>query len=138
MKKNLLLFTFLFLTLFFTACNEKKQNPDKNETNAVKNSDSQYTDENLAAARANFKTVIVDNSFVGDGTPAKPPKDIFSLVHYPATDGDMAAYVSPDPKDGKKHPAIIWIVGGYGGIGSDDFFWTEQPRENDQTGSAFR
>lgn len=99
---------------------------------------SAVTPESLSSARAKFKTEIVDTSFQGDGEPATPPADIFSLVSYPAQDGKMAAFLTPDPHDGKKHPAVIWLVGGYGGIGSDDFFWTEQDRSNDQSGSAFR
>ena len=32
--------------------------------------------------------------------------------------GDNAAYLTPDPKDGAKHPAIVWITGGdYSTIG---------------------
>ncbi len=92
----------------------------------------------LSSERAAFQTNIIDTSFVGDGVPATPPKEIFNLISYPAKDGQMAAYVTPDPQDGKKHPAVIWLIGGYGGIGNDDFFWQPQPRDNDQTGSAFR
>ncbi len=111
--------------LFITACNPNDL-------------DSELSTDNLSSARATFQTEIVDTSFQGDGEPATPPADIFSLIRYPAKDGDMAAFLTPDPKDGKKHPAVIWLIGGYGGIGDDDFFWTEQPKENDQTGSAFR
>ncbi|CAK9885607.1 MAG: hypothetical protein XXXJIFNMEKO3_02013 [Candidatus Erwinia impunctatus] len=92
----------------------------------------------LASERAAFKTEIVDTSFQGDGPAAMPPADIFSLIRYPAKDGGMSAFVTPDPKDGKKHPAVIWLIGGYGGIGDDDFFWSKQPEDNDQSGSAFR
>ncbi|OCG26866.1 aminopeptidase [Gilliamella sp. wkB108] len=89
----------------------------------------------LQKARAGFKTKIV-NPKVYDEQPPIPPKDIFSLVYYPAKDGKMSAYLTPDPKDGKKHPAVIWISGGFGGQGDD--FWSPAPRSNDQTGSAFR
>lgn len=50
----------------------------------------------------------------------------------------MAAFVTPAPKDGKKHPAVIWLIGGYGGISNDDYLWKAQPADNDQNGSAFR
>ncbi len=86
-----------------------------------------------------FKTNIIDESFIGDGEPGIPPKDIFSLVYYPAENGNMAAYLTPQPeKTDKKYPAVIWLTGGYGGIGNDDFFWSEQPYNNDQSASAFR
>ncbi|MBC8035873.1 MAG: peptidase, partial [Rhizobiales bacterium] len=62
---------------------------------------------------------------------------MLNLVSYAAPLGANAAYVSPRPADGKKHPAIIWLVGGFsnsiGGIA-----WTPGPRENDQSASAFR
>ena len=89
----------------------------------------------LQEARAGFKTKIV-NPNIYDEQPPIPPKDIFSLVYYPAKDGKMSAYLTPDPKDGEKHPAVIWISGGFGGQGGD--FWSPAPRSNDQTGSAFR
>ncbi|MCW2473242.1 MULTISPECIES: S9 family peptidase [unclassified Symbiopectobacterium] len=104
------------------------QNSQKNATSI----------DSLSSARAKFKTEIIDTSFQGDGEPQTPPADIFSLVHYPAKDGPMAAFLTPNPNDGKKHPAVIWLVGGYGGIGDDDFFWAEHPKDNDQSGSAFR
>ncbi|WP_244584958.1 alpha/beta hydrolase family protein [Escherichia coli] len=88
--------------------------------------------------RENFKTEIVDISFEDDDKPATPPKGVLDLIYYPAKDGDMAAFITPDPKDEKKHPAVIWLVGGYGGIGSDDYFWRSHPRSNDQSASAFR
>ena len=33
----------------------------------------------------------------------------------PLVDGS-SAYISADPGDGKRYPAIIWIVGGFGTI----------------------
>jgi len=49
----------------------------------------------------------------------------------------MAAYVSPSPKDGKKHPAILWLIGGFSnGIG--DTPWADAPPDNDQSASAYR
>lgn len=97
-----------------------------------------YTDQDLAEARTAFQTKIIDTSFTPDGTPANPPEDVFKLIHYPAPAGDMAAYLTPNPNDGEKHPAVIWLIGGYGGIGNDDFFWEDQHASNDQTAAAFR
>jgi len=48
----------------------------------------------------------------------------------------VAAYLSPDPGDGRKHPAIIWITGG--DCNSIDELWKNAPRENDQTAAAYR
>lgn len=49
----------------------------------------------------------------------------------------MAAYISASPGDGQKHPAIIWIVGGFGNSISE-IAWQPGPPENDQSGSAYR
>src|SRR3954451_19104959 len=66
----------------------------------------------LAEARQGFQTKIVRHE--GDRTPApKPPAKLFGLVRYESKVGPLAAYLTPGPtKDGKKHPAIVWITGG--------------------------
>ena len=94
--------------------------------------------QSLRDAHANFKTQIVKQSLPEENEPLTPPEGVFSLISYPTSLGNMAAYVTPDPKDGKRHPAVIWIHGGYGGISDSDYFWQPQPRDNDQSGSAFR
>src|SRR5690242_10856833 len=33
-----------------------------------------------------------------------PPSGVFNQVSYPAAPGALAAYLSPDPRDGKRHP----------------------------------
>ena len=55
---------------------------------------------------------------------------------YPAPSGNLAAYLSPDPGDGRKHPAIIWITGG--DCNSIGDVWTPAPLDNDQTAAAYR
>lgn len=77
----------------------------------------------LLAERAAFKSKILDAASKGDGSePDHPPAGVFSLITYTSPAGDLAAYLTPDPKDGKKHPAIIVCNGGFGGIG--DSSWT--------------
>jgi pimeloyl-ACP methyl ester carboxylesterase len=50
--------------------------------------------------------------------------------------GDLSAYLTPDPGDGGKHPAIIWVTGGdSNSIGE---LWEPAPRENDQSAAAYR
>jgi dienelactone hydrolase len=67
---------------------------------------------------------------------APPPSEVFRLVEYPSPVGKLGAYLTPDPKDSKKHPAIIWITGGdCNTIGP---VWEAAPPENDQTAGAFR
>ncbi len=66
----------------------------------------------------------------------EPPVRVFQKVKYESPAGKLAAYLTPDPKDAKKHPAIIWITGG--DCNSIGDVWTAQPAENDQTAAAYR
>jgi pimeloyl-ACP methyl ester carboxylesterase len=76
----------------------------------------------LMKARAGFQTRVSPNpNFKTDGPAQPPPRGIYQLIRYPSPAGKLAAYLSPDPGDGKKHPAIVWAKGGFGGIGS--FLW---------------
>jgi alpha/beta superfamily hydrolase len=89
----------------------------------------------LAQARLGHVSKIVR---VGDREPAvpTPPKGVFDLITYQSPVGALAAYVTPNPGDGKKHPAIIWITGGdSNSIGE---MWLPQPRSNDQSAAAYR
>jgi dienelactone hydrolase len=89
----------------------------------------------LAAARSGFKTRITFQSSQRQNAPAAPGT-LFWRVQYPSPAGKLAAYYTPDPRDGKKHPAIIWLTGG--DSNSLDDFWIEGPRDNDQSASAYR
>ncbi|UXM95969.1 prolyl oligopeptidase family serine peptidase [Bartonella sp. HY329] len=89
----------------------------------------------LREAHKNYPATFYRKVFQPEDT-GTPPADIFNLVNYPAKDGNLAAFLSPDPKDGKKHPAVIWLHGGYGGIG--DFFWEDIEASNDQSGKGLR
>jgi len=89
---------------------------------------------NLSQARRAFKTQIF---FAGDEPAAPtPPAAIFKKVAYPSAVGSLAAYLSPDPRDGNKHPAIIWITGG--DCNSIGDVWSPSRRDNDQTAAAYR
>jgi acetyl esterase/lipase len=90
----------------------------------------------LPEARRGFKTKLVARP--SDRRPApEPPARLFRTARYESPAGRLAAYLSPDPKDGKKHPAIVWITGGdYNSI--DEGCWKEGPPSNDQSAAAFR
>lgn len=91
--------------------------------------------ETLAGARRGFRTTIIRPS-QSSGPAPEPPPAIFSLVHYPAPDGQLAAYITPDPQDGERYPAMVWMTGGdTNAIGE---MWADAPRSNDQTAAAFR
>ena len=89
----------------------------------------------LWVAREGFVTAV---SAPASGTPLpEPPPELFVRSDYRNPQNRMlAAYVTPDPGDGQKHPAIIWLTGG--DSNSLDDFWTEGAFTNDQSASAYR
>jgi acetyl esterase/lipase len=89
----------------------------------------------LADARRGFKTQLVRREQSGDEVP-RPPSAIFRVVQFDSPAGKLAAYLSPDPGDGQKHPAIIWITGGDCNTIGD--VWSEATPDNDQTAAAYR
>ena len=66
-----------------------------------------------------------------------PPPDWFVKVEYPSAGGlVLPAFVTPDPRDGERRPAIIWLTGG--DSNSLDDFWVEGPPSNDQSAAPLR
>jgi acetyl esterase/lipase len=89
----------------------------------------------LLEARKNFKTVLKPEA--GERQPLpQPPDKTLKIIKYPAPSGELSAYLTSDPGDGKKHPAIIWITGG--DCNSIGDVWSRAPRENDQTAAPYR
>jgi alpha/beta superfamily hydrolase len=90
----------------------------------------------LRQARADHKTVLIKR-IAYSGEAELPPKGDLERVKYPSPIGNLTAYISPDPGDGKKRPAIIWKFGGYSnGIGATA--WEKATPDNDQSASTFR
>ena len=89
----------------------------------------------LAEARRGFTTKLAGAQPPGDPID-EPPPDVFRLIKYKSPVGDLAAYLTPDPGDGQKHPAIIWMTGG--DCNSIGEVWDPAPRENDQSAAAYR
>lgn len=89
----------------------------------------------LVEARKGFQTRLTRQEKANEPV-ATPPAKVFRTVQYDAPPGKLAAYLSPDPQDRKKHPAIIWITGGDCNTIGD--MWANAPPANDQTASAFR
>jgi Fe-S cluster assembly iron-binding protein IscA/alpha/beta superfamily hydrolase len=105
---------------------------------APPDADSLDTTRTLAEARRGFQTKLTRRRAQESPVP-QPPADTFRLVHFDAEPGNLAAFLSPDPDDGQRHPAIIWITGG--GSSSLGEFWQEPSEEFadfDQAASAFR
>jgi acetyl esterase/lipase len=118
----------LLCVLLLAGCNRPAAEPGKPGAQGEQGS--------LTAARRGFKSTLVARK--GDHEPApEPPPKLFRLVRYDSPAGKLAAYLSPEPKDGKKHPAIIWITGGDCNS-IDEGCWKEGPPANDQSACAFR
>lgn len=96
----------------------------------------QETQISLAEFKKEHQTKLLRKEKIG-APVAEPPAGVFEQVSYEAPLGKMAAYISPDPKDGKKHPIIIWRVGGFANSISDSM-WEDADPENDQTASQYR
>src|SRR5262249_622571 len=83
-----------------------------------------------------FKTRLLRKEAEGEPVP-EPPAQVFRTERYDSPAGKLAAYVSRPPRDGKKHPAIIWIFGGFATSIAEPP-WEDPPPNNDQSASAFR
>lgn len=92
-------------------------------------------DKRLLQEKRSFATKIVKR---GDslGPPDDPAGSDFELKKFSSEVGELAAYITKDPGDGKKHPAIIWITGG--DCNSIGDVWSANERSNDQSAAGFR
>jgi hypothetical protein len=88
----------------------------------------------LADARRAYKTKLIRRASAGVPLPV-PPKELYQIVHYESPVGKLAALLSPNPNDGKKRPAIIWITGGECNT-IDEGVWKTLPADFDQTSRA--
>jgi acetyl esterase/lipase len=103
-------------------CNRKPQsNPDGNTT--------------LEDARKGFTTKLKKQHKANEAVD-QPPGNTFQLVKYSSPAGQLAAYLTNDPGDGKKRPAIIWITGGDCNTIGD--VWSGGSADNDQTAKQYR
>ncbi len=89
----------------------------------------------LCDAKSIFATRVIRTEPQGTA-PEFPTTGEFKIVEYNSRVGKLPAYVTVDPKDGRRHPAILWITGGDCNSVSD--VWTAQSRTNDQTAAAYR
>jgi len=90
----------------------------------------------LTLARLGFQTAIQ----IKDANPAplpNPPAELFIRSDYQGAKKNwLPAFITPDPHDGQRHAAIIWLTGGDSNSLGD--FWTPGPDSNDQSVRAFR
>jgi len=90
--------------------------------------------ETLTEARKGF-TTRPKGERSGDPVEAPPPNAL-RIVSYPSANGPLAAYISNDPGDGRRHPAIVWLTGG--DCNSIGDVWSPSDPGNDQTAAVFR
>ncbi len=90
----------------------------------------------LAQARQGHTTQLTAK-LRNDDAIDTPPAGI-KIVHYPAPLGSYPAYLTAPPTSGKRYPAIIWLVGGFGNSLIGNTAWLPAPPENDQSARAFR
>lgn len=117
-----------------TGC--KPKDTGNTSSGNVGNPDNPTGKESLADARKGFTTKLKRQHKANTPVP-EPPAKVFRKVAYDAPVGKCAAYVTPDPKDGKKRPAIVWITGGDCNT-IDDGLWKSAPASNDQTARQYR
>ena len=127
----------ILAAVFLTAmgCDDKTPKTSSAHVPGLAQNDSQFETNSLLNARKGFRTKPNHEKTPVEPV-AEPPQKIFQIVHYESQPGSLAAYLTPDPKDGKKHPAIIWITGG--DCNSIGDVWSKQDQNNNQTADAYR
>lgn len=88
----------------------------------------------LVEARTKFKTTI--SGAHEPGPPPEVPPTELRLIKYDAPLGKLAAYLTPDPGDKRRHPAIVWIAGG--DTNSIGDVWSPADPSDDQTARQYR
>ena len=119
----------LILALIVVGCDAATNSPSS------PNASSSKPQQTLLEARKGFVTKVI-KSGESFGAPDSPTGNEFRLIRYQSPVGSLAAYITTDPGDGKKHPAIVWITGGDNNSIGD--VWSPSDRSNDQSASAFR
>lgn len=89
----------------------------------------------LSEARNGFQTRLVRKHKANEPVE-QPPRGLFQVVQYDSPVGKLGAYITPDSKDGKKRPAIIWITGGDCNTIGD--VWSPADPRDDQTARQYR
>jgi acetyl esterase/lipase len=127
---------FILVSILALAGCGRQESPPPGTPSPAGGAGKQEAAVSLVEARKGFKTKLARSGFPNAPAPAPPPQ-LFRKVHFDSPAGKLVAYLTPDPRDGKKHPAIIWITGGDCNT-IDQGCWIEGPPQNDQSASAFR
>jgi len=88
----------------------------------------------LVESKAKHNTKLVKLEKVDFPLP-EPPNN-FQLIEYISSVGKLPALVSIPEDQNRRHPAIIWLVGGFSNSISE-IAWADEPQSNDQSASVF-
>lgn len=123
----------VILMLFLSGCSRFKTEKDSEKNRAP----SIPANQSLQQARSGFKTEIVtQEGYKSDGPAPRPPAGVLNRITYRSPAGELVAYITPQPSDSRRRPAVIWAHGGFGGIG--DWLYSPAKPRDDQTAAAFR
>ena len=133
---KLIIRLMLLAPLAVSGCNHEERQPSATAA-VVREPNRRIEQPNLSLpdARKGFQTKLMRREAEKEPVP-DPPAQLLRIVRYEAPVGKLPAYLTPDPQDGKKHPAIIWITGGVCNTIGD--VWSDAPASNDQTAAAYR
>ncbi len=132
---NSIRFSCLCLVLF-VGCRGKTAQPVPQGNAAAPGPLQSEQPQSLPEARKGFQTRLT-RQVADHESPTQPPANLMRIVKFDAPGGKHSAYLTLEKKDGRKHPAIIWITGGDCN-GIDEGNWKPQPADNDQSARAFR
>jgi dienelactone hydrolase len=92
------------------------------------------TGQTLTEARRGFVTAV--RAIDGTYPLSSPPANLFVPIPLANNRGAaLPAFVTPDPRDRRRHPAIVWITGGNSSALGN--FWTADTESDDESVSAF-
>lgn len=133
--------SFLLFVSFAVGCaddktdSENEHNSSNSKRGDARSTETSFNTTELSVARKGFQTRLAERG-PRAANIMRPARTYFRLVYYKSSVGNLGAYLSPDPNDGRRHPAIIWITGG--DCNSIGDVWTRQGDENDQSAAAYR
>ncbi|WP_145245424.1 hypothetical protein [Aeoliella mucimassa] len=129
--KNVVLLTLLAIC---AGCGQSE--PQQKSVDVVAKRRNAMRQNAFVEARKHFTTQLIQEVKI-DEPVDQPPEGVFDVVSYPSPLGKMAAYVTPDFEDGKKHPAIIWLTGGFSNSIGANAWYPSEP-SNDQSAMQYR
>ena len=105
----------------FVACRSRSQAPPLDDPAGTTTSIPAAPGPTLTERRNGFRTRLIPRSLDRLPVPPQAPANRYERVQYTSPIGKLRAYVTPDPRDGTRHAAVLDCHGGFGGVG--DWLW---------------